>query len=332
MALNGPMRRVLVLGGTAWLGRRIAGGAAERGAQVTCLARGQSGAPPEGVRLVSADRTHPDAYDALDGDWDDVIELAYDPGLVGPALVALADRARHWTLLSSISVYARTDEPGADESAELVEATHDDGEHDYARAKVAAERASREQLTDRLLIVRPGLIAGPGDPSDRFGYWMARLDRGGPALIPMPEGRRVQVIDVDDLAGFVIAAAEQQQVGVVNAVGHSHDLAEVLTRTAEATGFDDPFVARDDDWLLAHDVHYWAGPRSLPLWLPPTHTGFTEHRNGAYLAAGGRIRPLEETITRVLADERTRGIDRERCSGLTAAQERALLHDERADA
>lgn len=332
MALNGCMGRVLVLGGTGWVGHRIAARAVERGDTVTCLARGESGAAPPGAQLVPADRRLPDAYQGLDGDWDEVIEIAHDQELVESALVALADRARHWTLVSSVSVYARTDEPGADESADLVEVGPEDGERDYAQAKVAAERASAHHLGDRLLVVRPGLIAGPGDPSDRFGYWMARLDRGGPALTPTTHGRRVQVIDVDDLADFVVGAADRAGVGVVNAVGHSHDLADVLAQTARATGFTDPFVAREDDWLLARDVDYWAGPRSLPLWLPPTHTGFADHRNDAYLAAGGTIRPLGQTISRVLADERSRGIARTRRSGLDPAQEWALLHDEGTEA
>ena len=91
------------------------------GAEVVCLARGDSGAAPEGVCFVQADRTMPGAYDQVDGEWDEVIELAYGPELVESALDAFADRARHWTLVSTVSVYRRNDEPGADESAELVE-------------------------------------------------------------------------------------------------------------------------------------------------------------------------------------------------------------------
>ena len=326
------MRQVLVLGGTAWLGRRIAASAAAGGAQVVCLARGTSGEPPEGVTLVRADRTEPGAYDAVaTQDWDEVIEISYEPQLVASALASLGPLARHWTLVSSVSVYRRDDEVDADESAELVEVPTDTDDLDYAQAKAAAERASTQHLHGRLLVVRPGLVAGPGDPSDRFGYWMARLARGGRALTPTLAGRRVQVIDVDDLAGFVVAAGLEQRTGVVNAVGHSHDLAEVLDLVADAAGSTDGFVAREDEWLLARDVHYWAGPRSLPLWLPPTATGFTERRNDAYLASGGAVRPITETIVRVLADERERGIDRPRRSGLSAEQEQALL-DESPDA
>ncbi|WP_306815851.1 NAD-dependent epimerase/dehydratase family protein [Microbacterium sp. zg.B48] len=155
------MRRVLILGGTGWLGREIARDAVSRGAEVVCLARGRSGHVPEGARLIQADRTSPGAYDAVQSEWDEVVELAYEPSLVASAVDALAPRARHWTLVSSVSVYRTNDEVGADESAPLVE-PHDLSR--YADAKVAAERRSAAALGDRLLIARPGLIVGPGDP------------------------------------------------------------------------------------------------------------------------------------------------------------------------
>lgn len=316
------MRRVLVLGGTAWLGREVARAAAADGAEVVCLARGTSGDVPDGARLVRADRTRPGAYDDLDGEWDAVVELAYQPALVGPALEALADRAAHWTLVSSISVYARHDAPGADESAELVEPTD---LTDYAHAKVAAERATAERLDGRLHVVRPGLIAGPGDPSDRFGYWPARLLRGGRVLVPALAGQVVQVVDVADLAAWVVRAGRTGTTGTVDAVGHSHGLADVLAVVGEAAGFTGELVPADDAWLLDHDVRYWAGPRSLPLWLPQDHIGHSRRSNAAYLAAGGRVRPLGDTVERVLRDESARGPGRERRSGLTAAEEAQLL-------
>ena len=117
------VRRVLVLGGTGWLGRTIVDELLAEGADVTCLARGTTGSVPEGARFVEADRALAGAYAQATGDWDEVIELASAPELVAPALDALADRAAHWTLVSTVSVYADNDEPGADESARLVEPT-----------------------------------------------------------------------------------------------------------------------------------------------------------------------------------------------------------------
>lgn len=316
------MRRVLVLGGTAWLGREIARKASSSGAEVSCFARGRSGAVPEGVRFIRADRSAPGAYDRLDGEWDEVIELSYEPDLVESALHALAHRARHWTLVSTVSVYRRNDEPGADEMAELVDPTD---LTEYADAKVAAERATTARVGEKLLIVRPGLIAGPGDPSDRFGYWMARLSRGGRALVPAATGRFVQAIDVDDLAAWIVTAGHNGVVGTVNAVGQSHSLAGFLSEATDIVGFTGRFATIDDARLLAQDVRYWSGPRSLPLWLPLSDSGFATRSNAAFLAAGGAIRPLGETISRVLDDEMVRGLDRPRRAGLTLDEEIEIL-------
>lgn len=316
------MRRVLVLGGTAWLGRAIAREAVARGAEVICLARGTSGTAPAGARLVRADRARPGAYDALAGEWDEVVELAYGPALVEGALDALADRARHWTLVSSVSVYRRDDEPGADESADLVE-PRDLAE--YPDAKVAAERASAARLADRLLVARPGLIVGPGDPSDRFGYWAARLHRGGRVLVPTVAGRRVQVVDVDDLAAWVVRAGEDGVTGPVDAVGSSRPFAELLDAVRAATGFTGALVPAEDAWLVDHDVRYWAGPRSLPLWLPASASGFAQRSGARYRSSGGRDRGLGEVVERVLRDEVARGAGRPRRSGLAAGEEADLL-------
>ncbi|WP_343046654.1 NAD-dependent epimerase/dehydratase family protein [Schumannella luteola] len=322
--------RALVLGGTGWLGRAIVARLLESGAEVTCLARGESGDAPSGARLVAADRREPAVYDAvgadgdLGADWDEVIELSSAPDLVEPALAALADRAAHWTLVSTVSVYARDDEPGADESATLVEPVDLTR---YADAKVMAERRSAERLGDRLSIVRPGLIVGVGDPSDRFGYWPARFSRleSGPALAPTTDGRFAQVIDVDDLARWIGRAAPSEHSGIVNAVGDPVPLGDLLRCAAEAAGSEAGLVEADDETLLAEDVNYWAGPRSLPLWLPAAAVGFAQRSSRAFRAAGGVTRPIDDTVADVLADERLRGVDRPRRSGLTRSDEEAVL-------
>ena len=316
------MRRVLVLGGTGWLGHRIAAAAVAEGAEVVCLARGESGAVPDGARLIAADRREPGAYAGASGEWDEVVEIAYAPELVKPALEALAPRAAHWTLVSTISVYASDDEPGADESAALVEPTDPSA---YADAKVMAEQASTSHVGDRLLIARAGLIVGPGDGSDRFGYWPARLDRGGAVIVPTQAGRHVQVIDVDDLAEWIELAGRERALGAVNATGDSHSMSVFFETAVKATGFDGDLVTIDDETLLAHGVSYWAGPRSLPLWLPADATGFARRSNAAFRATGGTLRPLEETLARTLADEHARGIDRPRRAGLAAEDEAAIV-------
>lgn len=316
------MRRVLILGGTAWLGREIARAAIDPETEVVCLARGESGVTPEGVRFVRADRTVPRAYEQVSGPWDEVVELAYEPELVESALVALADRAQHWTLVSSVSAYANNDQPGDDETAELVEPQDLSA---YADAKVAAERATASWLGDRLLIARPGLIVGPGDPSDRFGYWPARFLRGGRVLAPEPAGKFVQVIDVADLATWIVHAGRDGVTGAVNAVGHAHPFGTFLEMAGEIAGFNDEIVTADDAWLLERDVRYWAGPRSLPLWLPSSDAAFVQRSNVAYLAAGGLLRPLRDSLERSRDDEVARGVHRARRSGLTPEDECDLV-------
>ena len=316
------MRRALVLGGTGWLGRAVVRALLATGAEVTCLARGESGAVPEGARLVRADRRQPGAYDEVRGDWDDVVELAYAPDLVEPALDVLADRAGHWTLVSTVSVYARNDEAGADESAALVEPADLSR---YPDAKVAAERATSARLGDRLIVARPGLIVGPGDPTDRFGYWLARFSRSGPVLVPTAAGRFVQVIDVSDLAAWIAQAGLRGTVGTANAVGEPVPMADFFRLAATAAGHEDGLVELDDEALLAQGVNYWAGPRSLPLWLPVEDPGFAQRSSAAFNALGGRLTPFERTVRDVLADELARGVDRERRAGLTAAEEHAVI-------
>lgn len=316
------MRRMLILGGTAWLGRAIAAAALASGAHVVCLARGEAGAVIPGSRLVRADRRSSDAYDALDGEWDDVVELSWDPEFVASGLDALADRAEHWTLVSSVSVYARSDIPLADEDAELVEPAD---LSQYADAKVHAERLTAARLGDRALLARAGLIVGPGDPTDRFGYWPARFARGGRVLTPDPHGRYVQGIDVDDLAAWIERAGRAGVTGPINAVGEEYPLAAVLAAAADAAGTPGDKVALDDVTLTARGVQHWMGERSLPLWLPAEARGFSRRSDAAFVASGGLRRPLAETMRRTLADERARGVDRPRRAGLTLREEAEVL-------
>lgn len=321
------MANILILGGTAWLGRTIAEHAIAAGHDVTCAARGQSGEAPAGAHFVPVDRTVPGALDPLaEQRWDHVVELAWDPTVVRAGLDALADRAAHWTLVSSISVYDGDLGPGADESHPLL-APDPDG--DYGAQKVHAETLSTEALGDRLLVVRPGLIVGPGDPSGRFGYWPGRFALaaadGEPVLVPPTDDAWAQVIKADDLAAFILQAATDARTGPVDATGLPVPLAEVLDAAAAAAGFTGERRSPTAAWLLEHDVAYWAGPRSLPLWLPTEMPGFARRDTARFQAWGGTTRPLAETVTRVLADERARGLDRERRSGLTRPQERLLI-------
>ncbi|MDP3951789.1 NAD-dependent epimerase/dehydratase family protein [Microbacterium sp.] len=316
------MTKVLILGGTAWLSGLIASRWIDTGAQVTCLARGTHPVP-EGAALVRADRDDADPYGELHGEWDEIVDVSRHVHHASGAVAALGARAARWTYVSSVSVYTDEATPGTDESAETLAPAQDGDEYEYGAQKVASEGVVRT-LGDRARIVRPGLIVGPGDPSDRFGYWAAAFDRAadGPVLIPRVEGRTTQVIDIDDLVSFVVDGHSSE---TVNAVGDVHELGRVLDAFRSATAHSGEVVVADDQWLETQGVEFWAGDRSLPLWLPVDMGGFTTRSNSAYRAAGGTLTPLEKTIERIVDDERARGVNRERRAGLTRDQEMALL-------
>lgn len=316
------MTNVLILGGTAWLSGRVARRWIDSGATVTCLARGAR-AVPEGAAFVHADRDVSEPYRDLHGEWDEIVDVSRHAHHARGAVEALGARTARWTYISSVSVYADDATPGTDESADTVAPAHDGDEYEYGAQKLESEEAVRT-LGERARIVRPGLIVGPGDPSDRFGYWAAAFARAadGPVLVPRVEGRAAQVIDIDDLVSFVV---EGESSAPVNAIGDVHELGHVLNAVRAATTHSGETVTAEDEWLEAHGVEFWAGERSLPLWLPMDMGGFMTRSNATYLAAGGTLTPLSETIARIVEDERSRGVHRERRAGLSRDQELALL-------
>ena len=322
-----------MLGGTAWLGGEIARAALARGHDVTCLARGSSGTVPEGARFVRADRSTSAAYDpVLEGEqrWDAVVDLGRDASQVRDAVAVLEPASASWVFVSSVSVYSDTATPGADESAALVEAD----EADYGGSKVAGERAVVDAFgADRALVVRAGLIGGPGDHTGRTGWWPRRFAAAAastepdPVLVPDVPGLDVQPVDVRDLAAWIVASVESGLSGTVDAVGERHPLAEHLAAARRVAGHTGEVVPVDEPWLEAHDVAPWAGPRSMPLWVPvTTHAGFGARSGGAGRAAGLVPRPVDETLRDVLAWELSRpGAAGPHGAGLEPADERDLL-------
>jgi len=220
--------RFLVLGGTAWLGRQVASTALALGHYVTCLARGSSGDAPDGAVFVHADRTQPGAYDHVAGDqWDVVIDVSRQPGQVKSAVVALADRTGFFVFVSSGNVYADHSTPGRDEDGALLPALAGDVMESmevYGQAKVACEHHVLQAFgADRALIARVGLIGGPGDVFDRTGYWPLRFARpateDGAVLTPDAPNLPTQVIDVRDLASWLVDAESRSIAGIFNATG-----------------------------------------------------------------------------------------------------------------
>lgn len=325
------MGRILVLGGTAWLGREIARSALLRGDEVTCLARGESGGAADGVRFVAADRDRPNAYEAVAQErWDEIVDVSWQPGQVASAVSALADRTAHWTYISSVSVYDGDPAPGDDETAPLQGEWHGQTATlaEYGPAKVRCEQLVSDHLGDRALLVRAGLLVGPGDPTDRFGYWVSRLALAGgeDVLAPDVPSMPVQVLDARDLAAWVATAAGRGIVGPVDAVGPVRQFHDVMTSAAEAAGFRGTIASASSAWLVEQGVSWWSGPRSLPLWLPMPESAGAMSRSGARARSFGlTTRSLAQTLRDTLADERERGLERPRRAGLERSEELALI-------
>ena len=227
---SSPALDLLVLGGTSWLGGAVARTALERGHRVTCLARGEAGTPPDGVAWVRADRSTVTAYDEVaDRDWDAVVDVSWQPDFVRSALTALGHRTGHWVYVSSCSVYSDDSTPDTGEDAAVHPPHEGSGPvsmEQYGPAKVACEQACLDTMgADHTAVARAGLIAGYGDRSDRLGYWPARIDRaaddGEPVLVP-PRDTPLQVIDVEDLAQWLVHLAEHRTARRVQRPGRRH--------------------------------------------------------------------------------------------------------------
>jgi nucleoside-diphosphate-sugar epimerase len=326
--------KLLVLGGTAFLGRAIAAHAVAGGHDVTCLARGTSGDAAEGVRLIRADRDTANAYDeARTQRWDAVVDVARQPGRVRRAVLALESVADRYLFVSTANVYASQAELGSDEDAELLPALDGDVmesmEH-YGQAKVACEQAVSAAFgPQRHLIARAGLIGGPGDVSGRSGYWPWRFahpsNPEGTVIVPQAPGQPVQMIDVRDLASWLLTSAEAGTSGIYNATANRRPLAEYLAIARMIAGHAGGLRAVSTEWLKERGVQNWAGPRSLPLWIDDVEWfGMNARDTSRAEAAGLRTRPLEETLRDALRWED--GLERHpHGAGLSDDEERELL-------
>ncbi|MFI0192560.1 NAD-dependent epimerase/dehydratase family protein [Streptomyces sp. NPDC017082] len=295
--------RLLVLGGTEFVGRAVVEAALGRGWEVTVFNRGRQPLPA-GARPVHGDRTAPDGLAALaadGGEWDAVADTwSAAPRAVHEAARLLRGRAGRYAYVSSRSVYAWPAAPGATEEAPLVQdAAADAGATDYARDKRGGELAAVGAFgaADSLL-ARAGLILGPYENVGRLPWWLTRIARGGPVLAPGPRELPLQYIDVRDLAGWLLGALESGLSGPYNLVsppGHT-TMGELLDACLRVTGADAELRWTDPETVLAAGIAPWT---ELPVWVPPGGEMYDAMHGSDVsraLAAGLVCRPVAETV------------------------------------
>ncbi|GIG56995.1 reductase [Longispora fulva] len=312
--------RMLILGGSVFLSRSIAGQAIAAGHDVTCASRGKSGTAPAGTTFVQLDRSV--GLDPLaDQTFDAVVDVSSNPDHVREAVKALAGRVGHWTYVSSVSAYADQSVPG-----QLAHQTplHDPDDEGYGPNKVACEEAVRGSGVPAL-ICRAGLIVGPGDAIPRFSYWPLRLAKGGEVLVPGEPERLVQYVDVADLSSWLVRSVLEGQTGTFDGTGPARPFGELLTEIAEGVGSNAKLTWVDHDFLLDRGVEPWAGPHSLPLWVWREYAGMLSRDTTPAIAAGLTVRSAAETARTTLDWWHGQKTEPTLAAGLTPEEETTLL-------
>ena len=316
--------KLLLIGGTGFLGSHLVEAALQCGHELTLFNRGQS----DPARFPDVEQLHGNRdgeLSILQGrQWDAVIDTCgYVPRVVGALAQTVADMTEHYTFISSISVYADFSKVGMDEHAAVETLADEHGEEvtneTYGALKALSEQAAERAMPKRTLIVRPGLIVGPGDPTDRFTYWPYRVAQGGEMLAPGDPNQQTQFVDARDLAAWTIHMVEQGKIGIYNATGPEYILAmgRFLDECKTVTGSDTHFTWASDAFLTKHDV-------DLPLYAPGEYAGARAVNCNKAIHAGLTFRPVADTIRDTLA---WKGKNAELKVGLKPEQERELLQE-----
>jgi 2'-hydroxyisoflavone reductase len=325
--------RLLVLGGTRFVGRAVVDDALARGWEVSAVHRGLTGALPAGVRALQADRTSEPALAAAlgDGTWDAVVDTWADaPAVARLTARLLAGRVRRFGYVSSLSVYVWGEHD--DESSPVVAGDPGATGGDYAALKRGSELAVLESFPDAVL-ARAGLILGPHEDIGRLPWWLGRIARGGPVVAPGRPERPLQYVDVRDLARWLLdnlAADLTGPVDVVSRSGHA-TTRDLLRACIEVTGSGAQLVWRDEETLAAAGAEAWT---HLPCWVPEAgeYAGFLESDTSLAAATGLRCRPIAETVADTWAWLRAEGLPAQRpdrpVHGLPPEIEAALLRDD----
>lgn len=307
-----PAKTLLVLGGTGFLGPHVVEAALARGYTVTLFNRGKTNAHlfPK-LEKLRGDRDG--GLDELEAAiaggrrFDVVLDTSgYVPRIVRASAELLAPAVGHYIFISSISVYATPKVSGLDETAAVAvledAAVEEVTGETYGPLKALCEAAAEESMPGRVTTVRPGLIVGPGDPTDRYTYWPARAARGGPMVAPGSPEDPVQYIDVRDLAEWLIVCMERRHLGIYNAVGPASQttIGALIGACLEAAGGDAQPVWVDAAFLEEHEVMPWV---HMPVWVPPSGEdgGLTQVSIAKALALGLSFRPAQATAEDTLA-------------------------------
>jgi 2'-hydroxyisoflavone reductase len=322
--------KILIIGGTRFLGRHLVNSARAHGHEITLFNRGQTNPELFGqVKKIRGDREKD--LDQLSGRWDAVIDTCgYFPRIVRLSAEALKDKVESYVFISSISVYSDFRKIGINESDAVGriedETMEEITETSYGPLKALCENAVQDVFGINSLIVRPGLIVGPHDPTDRFTYWPVRVARGGEVLAPDRPDVLTQVIDVRDLSDFIIGLVEQNVSGVFNATGPEYPLSfgRLLDVCKLVSNSDAKFKWAPLDFLNQHRVAPWS---DLPAWLPDTgeDAGFARVDISKAVNAGLKFLSLEETVRDTLQWAGTRAADHQWRAGLDEKREKELL-------
>lgn len=324
--------KILIIGGTRFLGRALVHSAQVRGHTITLFNRGKSNPEffPE-IEQLLGDRTVD--LSALTGrEWDAVIDTCgYEPAVVRRSAEHLASAVDVYTFISSISAYADFSQPGIDEQAPVARLPEGAPEtflmENYGALKALCEQAAENALPGRTLNIRPGLIVGEYDPTDRFTYWPWRVAQGGEVLAPGRPAYPVQFIDVRDLADWTISMLETRRTGFYNATGPGRELSmgELLEACQNVSASGARLTWVDEAFLLQNGVEPWS---QMPLWLSesdPTVAGMEQVSIRKAVQAGLTFRPLDDTLRSTLAWANSRPADHEWRAGISREREAELL-------
>jgi nucleoside-diphosphate-sugar epimerase len=300
--MKAALLKILILGGTNFLGPHLVEEIKTRGHEVTIFHRGTHPSPFPEIETLHGDRDG-DLRALVGRRWDAIIDTSgHLPRVVEASSKLLKGKTDHYTFISTVGVYANFDHSGIDETepvAKLEKTTEEITEKTYGALKADCEQIVQSYFLSKTLIVRPGLIVGPNDPTDRFTYWPVRIQQGGTVLVPGSPSRSVQVIDVRDLAAWIVEKVEKRLTGVYNATGQPIAFEKFLSECQKVCKSDVKFEWVSEEFLTTKQVKDWV---ELPLILfnERNMPGFLSVKIEKALKSGLKLRPLSETIAATL--------------------------------